>query len=335
MRHILRNCLFLFTSSIMVFGPTMQVQAQPKVKGTDLVCNGESFFQASNICSELSRLAKADGVLAQGENFKQIAVSGAPIASILNFYKNCNPKPTYLVSDGAGIDLMSGNCSDVNCSKIQSCKNTLLQYLAEMKKGGTKKLLWMIYPDPQGGNWATLKKNQDLWAQVVPEVMATIDTPEVYVVDLRPVWAGHYSQYTSDGIHATSAGGTATAEAFWKAMKADDWAFFNLSSKDTTEDTIPTSTRESFKTASATTPAILSRFLGNQQVTVFLSVDQPSNITISLTSVSGRRVLTAKKQVTRSGSHTVIFPVGALAGGIYCCEVRAGRMATQSTLLVP
>ena len=32
----------------------------------DLVVNGESFFQASNTTSELSRLAKADGVLDQG-----------------------------------------------------------------------------------------------------------------------------------------------------------------------------------------------------------------------------------------------------------------------------
>src|SRR6185369_840309 len=85
--------------------------AETVIKGDDCVINGESFFAASNIKDELSRLAKADGMLAASENFKQIAVSGAPISSILGFYKSCNPKPTYLISDGAGIDLFAnGNC---------------------------------------------------------------------------------------------------------------------------------------------------------------------------------------------------------------------------------
>jgi hypothetical protein len=31
----------------------------------------------------------------------------------------------------------------------------------------------------------------------------------------------------------------------------------------------------------------------------------------------------------------VEFPLGAIAAGVYSCEVRAGRLVTQSTLLVP
>ncbi len=197
--------------------------AQGTISGNDLVTNGESFFAASNIASELTRLARADGILGSGESVKDISVSGAPIASILSFYRNVNPKPKYLISDGAGIDLMNGNCSDENCSTIQNSKKTLLDYLAAMKEGGTEKLLWMIYPDPQGSNWANLKRNQDIWAQVVPEVMAGITEPEVTLVDLRDVWEGRYNQYTSDGIHCTSQGGTATAEAFWKAIKEANW----------------------------------------------------------------------------------------------------------------
>ena len=137
--------------------------AQTTISGNDVVVNGESFFAAANITSELSRLAREDGILASGDNFKQIAVSGASISSILSFYRNCNPKPTYLISDGAGIDLMNGNCSDENCSVIQNSKNTLEEYLQAMRDGGTEKLLWMIYPDPIGGNWANLKNNQDIW----------------------------------------------------------------------------------------------------------------------------------------------------------------------------
>jgi hypothetical protein len=306
----------------IISAPLMQVQAAV-IQGNDLVCNGESFFQASNICSELSRLAREDGILAQGDNFKQIAISGAPIASILSFYKNCNPKPTYVVSDGAGIDLMSGNCSDVNCSKIQQCKNTLLQYLAEMKKSGTKRLLWMIYPDPQPPmGSATLKKNQDLWAEVVPEVMADIDTPRVLLVDLRPVWAGKYNSYTSDGIHCSAAGGKATAEAFWKAMTEDN--FFDLT---------PVAPRN--VATAVPSSAFRGQSVGNGHVKLSLSLNQPSNITLRLTNLSGRTILAAERQVSAAGLQTVEFPLGAVASGMYCCEVRMGQLTSQSRILVP
>lgn len=317
-KFLLSVAVLMYTC--FIFAPLMQVQAV--IKGTDCVVNGESFFQASNICSELSRLARADGVLASGDNFKQIAVSGAPIASIVNFYKNCTPKPTYLISDGGGIDLMSGNCSDVNCSKIQSCANTLKQYLEEMRKGGTKKLLWMIYPDPQGSQWATLKKNQDLWAQAVPPIINGCTDPKTLLVDLRPVWAGHYSQYTSDGIHCTAAGGTATAEAFWKAMKESN--FFDI-----------TPTNVPYSISNVTPSHIFTQLVGNGNVAVSLSVGQPSNIIINLTTVSGRSVLTANQQTSVSGKQTVVFPLGPVSRGMYCIEVRGGGMAAQSTLLVP
>ncbi|MBN1575481.1 MAG: hypothetical protein JW913_02960 [Chitinispirillaceae bacterium] len=318
MRHVLGYFLVLFTSAIMVLGSGMEAQAQEhvtKIKASDLVANGESFFELSNITSELTRLARADGFIGSNESFRQIAKAGYSISQILNLYKNCSPKPVYLVSDGAGIDLMSS-------SNVQSLGNTLKQYLEEMKKGGTKKLLWMTYPDPQGGQWATLKKNQDLWAEAVPPIINGCTDPKTLLVDLRPVWAGHYSQYTSDGIHCTNAGGTATAEAFWKAMK--DSNFFDLP--------VFAQPLAIARTASS---MLIGQFVGNGRVSVSLSLRQPSNVTLQITTISGRSVFTAERQLSIPGLQTVEFPLGAIAQGMYCCEVRAGQLTNQSTVLVP
>jgi hypothetical protein len=312
----------LSTSAVILATAGLQVPAlaQTTVKGQDCVVNGESFFAASNIKDELSRLAKADGKLAQSESFKQIAVSGANISSILGFYKSCNPKPTYLISDGAGIDLMNGNCSDENCAVIKSCKSTLLQYLEAMKTGGTKRLLWMIYPDPQGSNWATLKTNQDIWAKVVPAVMATITEPKVTLIDLRPVWAGHYSQYTSDGIHATSAGGTATAEAMWKAMKESN--FFDLGPSPTLA--MP-----------AASGPFLGRTVAGGDLLLSLSLAQPATeISLRILTASGRPVLSAASRES-AGLRTVRFPLGQMASGMYYMTVKAGQASQHSPLLVP
>jgi hypothetical protein len=314
----------MFIVAMIVSGEAGGVSAQvPKLKGTDLVINGESFFGLSNIASELTRLAKADGVLPSNESFKQIAVPGAPIASIMGFYTNCNPKPKYLLSDGAGIDLMNGNCSNAECATIKNCTNTLLQYIDEMKKGGTKRLMWMVYPDPQGGNWTNLKKNQDIWAQVVPPIINGLEDPKGFIVDLRPVWQGHYDQYTTDGIHCTNAGGTASAEAFWKAMKADNWAFFDTGKVSVTENIIK---NNQF--------AIKSMVRANGTMVVTLCLDKPSEVTVKLITISGRTVFTAKG-TSITGEQIMEFNAGNICRGVYCCVVGAGANMCKSTVIVP
>jgi len=318
MRRILSYCLATFTFA--TFLATSPVQAQKvikKIQPSQLVTNGESFFQASNITSELTRLARRDGYIAASESFKTIAVSGQPLATIINQYKSCTPKPTYLISDGAGIDLMSS-------SDIAGLSAKLKTYLDEMKKGGTKKLLWMIYPDPQGGSWATLKKNQDLWAQAVPPIINACTEPKTLLIDLRPVWAGKYSQYTSDGIHATNAGGTATAEAFWKLMI--DSCFFDLE---------PTSIQKPKNVTNTAQSAIKSQVSNNNTVKVSLSVEKQSNVSFKLTTVSGRSVFTADRHVSGTGLQTLDFPLSGIASGVYCCVVQAGNMKSQSTIMVP
>lgn len=219
----------IHTLAVLVWvGAGTESLGQTKIKAADLAVNGESFFAASNINAELTRLARADGYIGTGESFRQIAVSGALAAGVLNQYKNSTPKPVYLISDGGGNDLMRscGGAPTVQCDVIKTTVSTVQQYFNEMKAGGTKKVLWMRYPDPQGSNWATLKANQDVFNPEVEKLCKASTEPKCLWVDLRPVWDGHYAQYTSDGIHATNAGGTATAEAFWKAMKENN--FFDL-----------------------------------------------------------------------------------------------------------
>jgi len=310
----------LFAAALIFLGiqGTQEARAQhiTKIKASDFLTNGESFFQASNITTELTRLARADGYIGANENFKTVSVSGANLSQIIGQYKSANPKPIYLVSDGAGIDLM-------NSSDIAGLSTKLKQYLDEMKKGGTKKLLWMIYPDPQG-TWTTLKKNQDLWAVAVPPIINACTSPKTLLIDLRPVWAGHYSQYTQDGIHCTNAGGTATAEAFWKMMK--DSSFF-----DTGSVTTATLKPELPKTAPA---SFLGQSVSNNSLLLSMYLAKPSSVTMRITTVSGRMVACASKFGRASGMQTVQFPLGGIAPGVYCLEVQTGQLSKQSSLLM-
>ena len=121
MRHKPGYCLHQFTVTIILCVQFLLAQQQvTKIDAMDLVTNGESFFELSNITSELTRLARADGYIGQNESFRTVSKAGQPISVIVNQYKNCTPKPKYLISDWGGIDLMYANCSDANCSVILS-----------------------------------------------------------------------------------------------------------------------------------------------------------------------------------------------------------------------
>lgn len=315
MRHVFLRSLLSLTSAVALSVSGAFAQGSTtKIAASDLLTNGESFFAASNITDELTRLAKADGFIGANDKFKTASVSGANISQIIGQYKNYTPKPKYLVSDGAGIDLMSNG-------NMESLGNSLKQYLEEMKKGGTKKLLWMIYPDPQGSSWATLKKNQDSWAKTVPPIINACTDPKTLLIDLRTVWAGKYSQYTNDGIHCTPAGGTATAEAFWKMMK--DSNFFDLPVY-----------AEPLTIARETSSAFLGKMVGNGFVTVSLSLDAPAPVMMQLTNVAGRAVFMSRQQIASSGRQQAVFPIGSLAPGMYCCELKAGTLTNSSTLIV-
>jgi hypothetical protein len=333
MRQKLLSCLKLFVLMATVALIHMPTYAQkPQLSGKDLLCNGESFFAASNIRDELSRLAREDGVLSSGDKFSQVAVSGVPMGTVINQFKNSNPKPRFVVTDGGGIDLMSYSCAegDLSCSMIQNLRGQLVTYIKEMRNAGVEAFVWMCYPDPQpqmNSMWANLLKGQNTWAVAAKEVIDTTTEPRALWVDLRESWAGHYNEYTNDGIHATSAGGTASAIQFWDAMKADDWAFFN-------EPPVKATTPSSAGSASFAPAVNISRTAVNGMVTLSFSTDISSDISMELTTVSGRSVITTTQRMT-SGNQAVTIPLGSIAPGVYCCKVRSGKIAAQSTLLVP
>ena len=213
--------LFLFMPVLSCLLAAPAFAARTYIDATNEVAiNGESFFGASNIRDELTRLARRDSIIAPTGTFRQIAVSGALISQIQGYYKNAVPKPKYVISDGGGNDLMSAcpTPASSDCPVVQTTFNAVRVLFDSMAAGGTQRVLWMRYPDPQGTSWATLKTNQDLFNPLVKTLCETIKSLKCFWIDLRPVWAGHYTEYTSDGIHATNAGGTATAEAFWKVI---------------------------------------------------------------------------------------------------------------------
>jgi len=324
--HNLKSCFVKMTFACLFIVFTMYAQ-KPQLTENDLLCNGESFFEMTDICKELSNLAREDGVLISNKNFNQVAQSGQQISVIRNnFVTKANPKPKYVVTDGGGIDLMFANCQpgDKNCGQIQECKRELLLYIDEMKKAGVKAFLWMGYPEVP--NMQNLTINQAIWTEVTKELIAQTTEPKAIYVDLLPVFAGHYNQYFSnnDYLHPNNTGSRAVAQAFWDAMKANNYAFFDTGAVSVSEQTVN----------KVVSNHILGQKMKNDNLYLSLSVDQPSDIKLRLTTASGRSVFTAQKHAAVSGKQDVVFHTGRLASGVYLCEIRTGKQISQSTLLV-
>lgn len=197
--------------------------ATTQINGSDVMIIGDSFFALSDeITKALETEARNAGVLGANDRFKDCAVSGATLASggfvtdIPQQYKNgiSSGKVKYVIMDGGGNDCMRGS------SYINDATAAVTSLLKQMKADGVVKVFYLFYPDPNA-DMGGLKGKLDALRPVMQSTIANLtDKPETIFYDVRPVWDGKLSQYTlPDGIHPTTAGSVATAQAMWAEMQ--------------------------------------------------------------------------------------------------------------------
>jgi hypothetical protein len=118
----------------------------------------------------------------------------------------------YVIMDGGGNDCLGGNVSNA-----VTAANTLIQ---QMGKDGVVKVFYLFYPDPVGSLAGTLKPKLDTLRPQIQDIVTKSTSPKGYFLDLRPTFEGKYSSYIlSDGIHPTTAGSYAAADAIWAEMQ--------------------------------------------------------------------------------------------------------------------
>jgi hypothetical protein len=328
----MRKILLLFTATVytgIVSAFVMQTQAATTIKGSDVLINGDSFFALSGqIKTDLEALARKDGYIGSNESFRNAAVSGAVLSAISTQYSNANPKPIYVIQDGSGNDVLLNTCSTpvtVDCAPIKNAIDGVRPYIDKMAAGGTKKVLWMRYPEPLGSQGSVIKAKLDVLMPEVERICKKSTNPKVMWFDLRPVWANHSNYAQSDGIHPTAEGSQATADAFWKAIK--DSNFFDTSAA-------PTSSEQSYGIVKTGPTAFLGKVVSGNSVFLSLFLARQTAISMRITTVSGRTIATAVNQENTSGFRTLQFPLGAIAPGVYCLDVQTGKFSNSSSLVV-
>jgi hypothetical protein len=193
-----------------------------QTKGNQVAVIGESFIAATHgITQQIEKQAKANGSLGANEKYVDNSVSGTLLSgsdpnAIPNQYKKAaqGGMIKYVLMDGGGNDCLQANNGDAALAAAQALFPT-------MAKDGVEKVVYFFYPDPLGSFASgTLKTCLDALRPKMKALCDGLTAPKCYWMDLRTVWNGH-SEYTSDGIHPTSAGSIATGNAIWEVMKTN------------------------------------------------------------------------------------------------------------------
>jgi hypothetical protein len=209
-------------------GTTMPARTceKGKVKADEVVFIGESFIAQTGAIPRLtSQLARDAGTIGMNESYRSSAVSGTQLTTneIPMQYasaKSAGPIKVILM-DGGGNDLLfSSRCAssfDASCKEIVTVVDTLFK---QMGPDGVTDVVYFFYPDPMGIG-ASIKDAMDILRPEMKKLCdGTTDVRCVWV-DQRESWNGHYDTYTSDGIHPTEEGATASAKQIWDAMVAN------------------------------------------------------------------------------------------------------------------
>ena len=193
--------------------------AKGQTKGSEVAVIGESFIAMTHgITQEIEKKAQAAGSLGKTDHYVDNSVSGTTLASnqIPSQYTlaaQSSGTIKYVLMDGGGNDCLINN----NGGAAYTAATSLFQTMAQ---NHTERVVYFFYPDPVGSGFASLKTCLDALRPRMKSLCDGLTAPKCYWLDLRPTWNGH-NEYTSDGIHPTSAGSIATGDAIWEVMKAD------------------------------------------------------------------------------------------------------------------
>jgi lysophospholipase L1-like esterase len=183
-----------------------------QVKASEVVFIGESFIaQSGEIPRQLNMLAQKAGTIGADESYRSFAVSGTQLTTGEipdQFVRAAMDGPVKVVlMDGGGNDLLWGDrCK--NSSFDAMCKevvDVVAKLFTRFKTDGVKDVVYFFYPDPQGIG-AMIKDAMDLLRPEMKKLCDEATDVRCIWVDQRDSWMDHYDEYTSDGIHPTTAG---------------------------------------------------------------------------------------------------------------------------------
>jgi hypothetical protein len=193
------------------------------VSAAQVLVIGDNLLAGTNsVGAELDALAQSAGVLQADQHFADdSSASNDALAymgqGILAQYTAGNPNGDVrlVVMTGGGVDAVFGTCEQTNdqCPVLASAAAAAQALLQQMANDGVEQVVYLFYPDPDDTGQ---KARLDVLRSMIEPICEQSAVP-CYLLDLRPVFAGHYSEYVVPA-GLTVQGATAIANATWDSM---------------------------------------------------------------------------------------------------------------------
>jgi hypothetical protein len=175
---------------------------------------------------DVEALARQAGVLAAAEHYRDISsLTGNSLAlespSLTDKYTSAQAGGTVrvVIMNGGGADILLGTCNTPpteSCPVVANAAAAVPPLLAQMAQDGVQQVVYFFYPDPVD---VALQAKMDVLRPLIQAACENSPIP-CHWLDLRPTFAGHYSDYImADGMNPTDAGSAATAAAIWSTMQ--------------------------------------------------------------------------------------------------------------------
>lgn len=194
---------------------------------SEVLLIGDSYVSYINpLVPPLEARATADGQLAAGQHYNNLAVAGTFIAQVESQWQSGRAGSTYVVMDGGGNDILIGapQCLAAGSDMVKACTDVVdgavvvgERMYEDMKASGIAGVVYFFYPHiPAGGD--------DILDYALPLIQqkcqaANTATFKCTFVDTRAAFMGHPEHFFLDGIHPSASGAALLAELVWAAMK--------------------------------------------------------------------------------------------------------------------
>jgi hypothetical protein len=201
--------------------------AQSQVAANEVIFLGDSFVATSHqIPTDVEGFARQAGTLAAGEHYRDISsLTGNSLALespyLADKYTSAQAESPVrvVIMNGGGADIFLGACDTPpteSCPALANAAAAVPPLLAQMAQDGVQHVVYFFYPNPVD---ATLQAKMDVLRPLIQGACENSPVP-CHWLDLRPTFAGHYSDYIlADGKNPTDTGSAAAAAAIWNTMQ--------------------------------------------------------------------------------------------------------------------
>ena len=196
------------------------------VPANQVLVIGDSFFATTHqITAYLEGLGRAAGAVSEGERYRDrsnllsnaLALGGNGIADQYTSGES-EAAVKVVVMNGGGADVLLGSCdnSNASCAVVTAAAAAAQSLFVKMAADNVEHVVYAFYPDPGDAN---VKAKVDALRPLIQSACENAPL-SCHFLDLRIVFAGHYSEYVqADLLNPTDAGARASAEAIWAVMQ--------------------------------------------------------------------------------------------------------------------